>query len=136
MIGNGNTPSPLARPKPPGEWLRKNIVLYGLLPSLLLLPQGYPAGCHAQNLGHQRGHSDYSAGRADIREPIRKNALQLLFLFLAQALERHHAFVLGGVEHDHALRRAPGDADAGHRRADQLAGIGDEHHLVRLLHRE
>src|SRR5664279_1448430 len=60
----------------------------------------------------------------------------LLRLVLAQPLDRHDLFVVGGIEHDHALRRAPGDADAGDRRADQLAGVGDQHDLVALLDRE
>src|SRR6266508_1432691 len=56
--------------------------------------------------------------------------------FLADPLDRHHALVLGGGEHDHALGRAPGDADAVDRAADELAAVGDQHDLVGLLHRE
>ncbi len=44
--------------------------------------------------------------------------------------------IVGGVEHDHALRRAAGDADAVDRRADELAAVGDQHELVGLFHRE
>src|SRR3978361_1181657 len=54
----------------------------------------------------------------------------------ADALDRHHFLVVGGVEHDHALGRAPGDADAVHRAADQLAAVGYQHELVGLLDRE
>src|SRR5260221_367509 len=56
--------------------------------------------------------------------------------FFADALDRHHPFALGGVEHDHALRRAAGDADAVDRAADELALVGDEHDLIRVLDRE
>ena len=31
---------------------------------------------------------------------------------VADMLDRHHVLVLGGIEHDDALRRAAGDADA------------------------
>src|SRR6476660_1844642 len=65
-----------------------------------------------------------------------ENLLFLVAALFAQALERHDLLVLGGIEHDHALRRAPGDADAGDRRADQLAAVGDQHDLVGLFHRE
>ena len=70
------------------------------------------------------------------RRSLPRNLLALVAVFLAQALDGNHALVLGGVEHDHPLRGAPGDTDAGHRRADELAGVGDEHHLIALLHRE
>src|SRR5262249_18666093 len=57
-------------------------------------------------------------------------------LFLAQALERHDLLVLSRVEHDHALGRASGDADTCDRRANELAAIGHQHHLIGLFHRE
>ena len=44
--------------------------------------------------------------------------------------------VIGRVEHDDALRRAAGLADAFDRAADKLSAIGDEHDLVGVLHRE
>src|SRR5215470_10841064 len=59
----------------------------------------------------------------------------LLALF-ADALDRDHAFGFGGVEHDHALGRAPGDADALDAGADELAAVGDQHDLVAVLDRE
>src|SRR6185295_13940749 len=62
--------------------------------------------------------------------PVRALAL------LAQALHRDDALALGGVEHDHALRGAAGDADAVDRAADQLAAVGHQHDLVALLDRE
>ena len=37
--------------------------------------------------------------------------LLFVFAFLGQPLHRDHAFVLGGIEHDHALCRATGDAN-------------------------
>jgi hypothetical protein len=51
-------------------------------------------------------------------------------LFLADVLDRDHVLVLGGVEHDHALGGAAGDADAFDRAADQLALVGHQHDLV------
>jgi len=57
-------------------------------------------------------------------------------LFLADMLDRNDVLVLGGVEHDHALGRAAGDADALDRAADQLALVGDQHDLVGVLYRE
>src|SRR3954471_4572642 len=54
----------------------------------------------------------------------------------ADPLDRDHLLVLGGVEHDDALGRAPGDADAIDRAADQLPAIGDQHELIGLFHRE
>src|SRR5215470_12536680 len=59
----------------------------------------------------------------------------LLALF-ADALDRDHAFGFGGVEHDHALGRAPGDADALDAGANELAAVGDQHDLVAVLDRE
>src|SRR5258708_37858649 len=60
----------------------------------------------------------------------------VLLAFLADALDRDHALAFGGVEHDHALGRAPGDADAFDAGADQLAAVGDQHELVAVLDRE
>src|SRR5262249_7497912 len=60
----------------------------------------------------------------------------VLLAFLADALDRHYALVVRGVEHDHPLRRAAGDADALDAGADQLAAIGDQHQLVAVLDRE
>src|SRR5438093_1367198 len=60
----------------------------------------------------------------------------VILAFLADALDRHHLLVLGGVEHDHALGRAAGDADAFDAGADELAAIGDQHDLVLVLDRE
>src|SRR5262249_549284 len=70
-------------------------------------------------------------GRRDIL------ALAAVFVaFLADALDRDHPLALRGVEHDHTLGRAPGDADAFDPRADKLAAIGDQHELVPVLDRE
>ena len=55
---------------------------------------------------------------------------------VADMLDRHHVLVLGGIEHDDALRRAAGDADVLDRAADQLALVGDQHDLVAVLHGE
>src|SRR5215472_6117813 len=63
------------------------------------------------------------------------SAAVLLALF-GEPLDRDHALALGGVEHDHALGGAAGDADAVDRTADQLTAIGDQHDLVALLDRE
>src|ERR1700676_677723 len=50
------------------------------------------------------------------RKPVstfRDHALVLaLPRLFADALDRDHALALGGIEYDHALRRAAGDADA------------------------
>src|SRR6186997_335894 len=54
----------------------------------------------------------------------------------ADALDRPPLLVVGGVEHDHALGRAAGDADAVHRAADQLPAVGHQHELIGLLDRE
>src|SRR5262249_51273371 len=59
----------------------------------------------------------------------------VLVAFLADALDRDHLLVVGGVEHDHALRRPAGDADAFDPGADQLAAVGHQHQLVLLLDR-
>src|SRR5216684_8088383 len=59
-----------------------------------------------------------------------------VFRLFADALDRDDALALGGVEHDHPLRRAAGDADAVDRAADELALVGDEHDLVGVLDRE
>src|SRR5262245_28993947 len=60
----------------------------------------------------------------------------VLLAFLADALDRHHALVVGRVEHDHALGRAPGDTDAFDAGADELSAVGDQHQLVAVLDRE
>src|SRR5262245_48563888 len=60
----------------------------------------------------------------------------VLVAFFADPLDRDDALTFRGVEHDHALGRASGDADAFHARADELAAVGDEHELILLLDRE
>src|SRR5262247_660228 len=60
----------------------------------------------------------------------------VLVAFLADALDRHHPLALRGIEHDHTLGRAPGDADAFDARADELTAVGDQHELVPVLDRE
>src|SRR5262245_61784302 len=60
----------------------------------------------------------------------------VLVAFLADALDRDHPLALRGVEHDHTLGRAPGDADAFDARADELAAVGHQHELVPVLDRE
>src|SRR5262249_50996576 len=49
---------------------------------------------------------------------------------------RDHTLAFRGIEHDHALGRAAGDADPLDAGADQLAAIGDQHELVLVLDRE
>src|SRR5437016_6109139 len=69
--------------------------------------------------------------------PGQRNASPAVVLaFLADALDRHHLLILVGVEHDHALGRAAGDADALDAGADELAAVGDQHDLVGVLDRE
>src|SRR5215813_14851657 len=63
-------------------------------------------------------------------------ASTVLLAFLADPLDRHHLLVLGGVEHDHALGRAAGDADAFDAGADELAAVGHQHQLILVLDRE
>src|SRR5215813_7361474 len=60
----------------------------------------------------------------------------VLVAFLADALDRDHPLALRGIEHDHTLGRAPGDADAFDARADELAAVGHQHELVPVLDRE
>ena len=82
------------------------------------------------------GDSSTSSGRADDPFTGMTAAYRRSSAFLGQPLDRDHALVLGGVEHDHALGRTAGDADAVDGRADQLAAIGDQHDLIGLLDRE
>src|SRR5262249_7504341 len=60
----------------------------------------------------------------------------VLVAFLANALDRDHPLAFRGIEHDHPLGRAPGDADALDARADELTAVGDQHELVPVLDRE
>src|SRR5690349_25033441 len=60
----------------------------------------------------------------------------VLLALLGEPLDRDHALALGGVEHDHPLGGAAGDADAVDRAADELAAIRHQHDLVALLERE
>src|SRR3984893_1284545 len=60
----------------------------------------------------------------------------VLVAFPAQPLHRRLLLALAGREHDDALRRAAGDADAVDRAADQLAAVGDQHDLVAFFDRE
>ena len=55
---------------------------------------------------------------------------------VADMLDRHHVLVLGGIEHDDALRRAAGDADVLDGAADQLPLVGHQHDLIAVLHGE
>src|SRR6202042_310759 len=59
-----------------------------------------------------------------------------VFGVFADVLDRHHMLVFGGVEHDDALGRAAGDADALDRAAYQLGLVGHQHDLVTVLDRE
>src|SRR5262249_42921726 len=64
----------------------------------------------------------------DGRPPLRRDIAALaavLVAFLADALDRDHPLALRGIEHDHTLGRAPGDADAFDARADELAPVLD-----------
>src|SRR6516162_5350172 len=60
----------------------------------------------------------------------------VLVAFLADALDRDHPLALRGVEHDHTLGRAPGDADTFDARADELTAVGHQHELIPVLDRE
>src|SRR6185437_1726676 len=68
--------------------------------------------------------------------PAMTNDLRLAVFIPDQALDRNDMLFLRGREHDDALRRAAGDADAVDRAADQLPAVGDQHDLVGLLDRE
>src|SRR5215467_14673115 len=57
----------------------------------------------------------------------------VLITVLADALDRDHALAFRGIEHDHALGRAAGNADALDARADKLAPTRDQHDLVLVL---
>src|ERR1700688_5108458 len=72
-----------------------------------------------------------SASRASLSA-----VLAVLLALLGESLDRRHALAFGGREHDDALGRAAGDADAVDRAADQLAAVGDQHDLVAFLDRE
>src|SRR5690242_21247235 len=75
-------------------------------------------------------------GRTLSATPYSLLAVPVAVLFLADVLDRDDVFVIGGIEHDHALRRAAGDANVLDRTADQLALVGDQHDLVAVLHGE
>ncbi len=47
--------------------------------------------------------------------------LAVLFALFGKPLDRSHLFAFGGREHDHALGRTAGDADAVDRAADRLS---------------
>src|SRR5262249_46744533 len=57
----------------------------------------------------------------------------VLALRIANVLHPDHLLVLCGVEHDHALRRAAGDADVLDRATDQLPPVGHQHDLIGIL---
>ena len=57
-------------------------------------------------------------------------------LRFADAINRDHALVLGGVEDGHTLGGAAGHADAADRNPDHLAAIGNHHDLVAAFNRE
>src|SRR4029077_9952696 len=67
---------------------------------------------------------------------IRARTVLAVLAVVADMLDGHHMLVLGGVEHDDALGRAAADAEATDRTADQLALVGHQHDLVRILDRE
>src|SRR5262249_34472858 len=54
---------------------------------------------------------------------------------VAHPLDRHDALALRRVEDDDALGGAARDPNALHGAADQLAAIGDQHDLIRLIDR-
>src|SRR5262249_56221025 len=81
----------------------------------------------------------WCVGPSDGCPPSRRDSAALaavLVAFLADALDRDHPLAFRGVEHDYALGRAPGDADAFDAGADELAAVGDQHELVPVLDRE
>src|SRR4030095_1599419 len=68
---------------------------------------------------------------------FRDHALTAVLVALfADALDRDHALAFRGIEHDHALGRAAGNADALNACADELAAVGDQHDLILVLDRE
>src|SRR6202040_279429 len=73
---------------------------------------------------------------ARIRRGAAASARSLLAVLFAQVFDRHHALAFRGVEYDHPLRAAAGDADAVDRAADQLPAVGHQHDLVGFLERE
>src|SRR5215467_5423186 len=75
-------------------------------------------------------------GQAPMTNVLLAVVAPVVALFFAQALERHDLLILSGVEHDHPLGRASGDADACDWRANELAAIGHQHHLIGFFHRE
>src|ERR1700726_608221 len=84
-----------------------------------------------------KGPEFSSAGRTVITRSEATGSLPAVLLGLfRQPLDRRHLLALAGREHDDALRRAAGDADAVDRAADQLAAVGDQHDLVGFLDRE
>src|SRR5262249_4886377 len=74
--------------------------------------------------------------RVVVADSVTIVAIGAAILHVGNMLDRDHALILGGIEHDHPLRRAAHDADAFDRDADQLAAIRDEHELIAFLHRE
>ena len=60
----------------------------------------------------------------------------LFILRLANPFDRHDLFVNCRREDRDTFGRAAGNADAVDRHTDQLAAVGDEHDLVRVLDRE
>ena len=55
---------------------------------------------------------------------------------LANAVDPNHVLLIRGVEHDHALRRPAGDANAGDRHSNQLPAVRHQHEFVACFHRE
>src|SRR3954451_8630671 len=54
----------------------------------------------------------------------------------ADALDGDDVLVFGGADDDHALCRPPRLADVADGAADELAAVGHEHDLIRILDRE
>src|ERR1700677_4285420 len=87
--------------------------------------------------------ADAAANTPSGRGPRRTRNRLLRFLVAAglasrlpDAVDGDDVLLLGGVEYDHALRRAASDADAGDRHPDELPAVSHQHELVALFHRE
>src|SRR3954451_9028410 len=100
-------------------------------PDRLSLPQ-----CRCQGrcgFNHEAADASRRLG-FDPSGPLPASVLALPVLAL-DVLDRDDAGAVG-LEHRHALRAAPDDADVVDRHADGLALVGDQHDLVGVLDRE
>ena len=108
-----------------------------------MVPRGHAAIWRAQRRACPARHTTTAPRLRQDWEDFAKTAskprllaVPVLLALFGNPLDRDHALAFGGVEDDHALGRAAGDADAVDRAADQLAAVGHQHDLVALLDRE